>query len=276
VEAYDRPEDFAGIPTVKKSFPRNNYYLVLTASGDAAAAKMVASFKLVEEPVAVRLDNDKLLHKLFPSLTFSSGTASGKFGTDAGSLPFRVLLKNERVDYFTDKRIKTRLLVTELTGLPEEEGLYHGFLGLFDRKGTLLTPSVSISSNKFGWDQEKLNEGAQFGGAHDGEFAFYPCRGLTYILFVSGSCPKGSCCDQRAAVYTVSDAHFVTVQEIPGVGNLDKSNLGAGGFGWRMVPKEGKLLISKVPPKRLENVQTVCPVTPFRELKWNDQTCKFE
>jgi hypothetical protein len=275
IGAYDKPEEFAGIKNFKKSFQQGSYYLVLTGEEGKEAEEMVASFRFTKETVSVPLDNDKLLKKLFPSLTFAGGKAQGEFVSDAGSLPYTVSLKSAPEDFFTNKRVRTRLLVAELQGLPHAEGLYHGFLGLFDRKGDLLTPAAVFSNKSFGWDTVELNDGSHFGG-DDGKFGFYPCHGLKYILFVSSSCPNSSCCDDRAAVYKVGEAQFVKVQDIPSEGMLEKSNpvYGSKGFAWKMVPAEGKLLIKKIPGSAWENLR--CGASTFKELRWNGESCRFE
>jgi hypothetical protein len=139
-----------------------------------------------EEELFSKLNKDDLLHKLFPLLNFQDERVKGELDYPG----LRLFLKKSVLDHFINLDEKHLLLIAELEGVPHAGGLYHAFLGIFDKNGNLLTPSSCFPSCNF-WDDK-----SHFGGDL-GEFEFYDCLGLKYIVFASAGCPVGGCCDWR-------------------------------------------------------------------------------
>lgn len=206
-----------------------------------------------------RLDNDILLHKLFPNLSFKNGAADLTRAIDVYS-GLKLYLKNFVEDYFANNQEKSLLLIAQLDGVAHAGGLYHSYLGLFDKNGNLLTPSSGFPiSGDFFYDK------AHFGGGDEGSFGFYDCKGIKYILFVSSGCPNGSCCDANANLFKINNGNFEVIQTV------DSELLGDGPFRMILSPDD-KILIKKVPPTS----ENDCPETNYKELKWNKNSCKFE
>lgn len=202
-----------------------------------------------------KLDKDVLLQKLFPNLSFKDGEA------DLSSVDYpglRLYLKDSIEDYFITSQEKNLLLIVELEGVAHAGGLYHAYLGLFNKNGNLLTPS-SIFPGDFFEDK------AHFGGDL-GEFGFYDCEGIKYILFVGSRCAVGSCCDTRAELFRIRNGNFDTVQTINEFFNDPEGP-------FKMLLSGNKILIKKVPPLFSDND---CPETDYKVLKWNKDSCRFE
>jgi len=237
------------------------------------------------------LDKDALLHKLFPNLSFKNGVAdlASAGNTEYSSLPgLKLYLKNSIEDYFTNNQEKNLLFVVQLDGVPHAGGLYHAYLGLFDKNGNLLTPSSPFpkpnvinhyGANYYDFFQDKVH----FGG-DKGEFGFYNCKGVTYILFVSHGCPNGTCCDGSAKLFRINNGNFEEVQTINSqtLASLEtrplsmtlpivNATLGSS-YNLKMIISGDKILVKKVPLTS----DNGCPETDYKVLKWNGDTCRFE
>jgi hypothetical protein len=237
------------------------------------------------------LDKDALLHKLFPNLSFKNGVADLASAGDSeySSLPgLKLYLKDSIEDYFTNNQEKNLLFVVQLDGVAHAGGLYHAYLGLFDKKGNLLTPSSPFpkpnvinpyGANYYDFFQDKVH----FGG-DKGEFGFYNCKGVTYILFVSHGCPNGTCCDGSAKLFRINNSNFEEVQAINSqtLARLEtrplsmtlpivNATLGSS-YNLKMIISGDKILVKKVPLTS----DNGCPETDYKVLKWNGDTCRFE
>ena len=199
-----------------------------------------------------------MLDKLFPSLNFKNGEARAG-DLDAG-VPGTFSLKNSIEDYFIEVKEKHLLLTVELEGVPHAGGLYHAYLGLFDNNGNLPTPPVDLEN----W-HNITSENGHFGG-DEGSFGLYDCKGMKYILSITGICPNGSCCRDEASLFKITDGKFENIAD--GV-NIKAS---ANGNPWKILFSGDKLIIKTVP----EISDGDCPETDYGELKWNSETCKFE
>ncbi len=232
------------------------------------------------------LNYDELLHKLFPSLFFKDGVAE---------LPNNIMysginlhLEDLVEDYFINKQEKSLLLVTRLDGIGHAGGLYHAYLGLFDKNGNLLTPSSLFGSEvldtgRGGDHYDFYKDKSQFGG-DIGKFGFYDCKGVKYILFVSSGCPNGTCCSAGARLFRINNGNFEDVQiidedSLAGERNsllsiiLPKANA-AGDYSdqLKMTLSGDKILVKKVP----FSSYTGCPETDYKELSWDESVCRFE
>jgi hypothetical protein len=205
-----------------------------------------------------QLNKDGMLNKLFPGLSFKDGKAAAEIG----SIPVTLSLKNSREGSFVDVRDKNVLLTVELEDMDHAGGLYHAYLGLFDNQGNLLTAPVKIADAT--WDDSTGGSG-HFGG-DEGSFNFYDCKGLEYILAITGTCPSGSCCDDSAVLYRINKGRFETVAggiKIDGSANKNP---------WKITASEEGLSIKTVPL----NSDNDCPEKAYKDLKWNADDCRFE
>ena len=234
-----------------------------------------------------KLDKDGLLHKLFPFLTFNNGIANLP-----GNAPYenlKLYLKNSNEDYFINNQEKNLLLVAKLDGVAHAGGLYHSYLGLFDGDGKLLTSASTFGGSNYfdtGRGENGLyNDKAQFGG-DQGEFSFYDCNGVKYILFVAHFCPNGSCCNGQASLYNVSNGQFKEVQKIDQgslAANVSPLSLitpvanadGGSYFSYKLIPFFDKITVKKV-PNISRNGANACPETDYKVLNWNKDSCRFE
>ena len=235
----------------------------------------------------LKLDKDVLLHKLFPNIFFENGV--GDLVSAGETYPgLNLYLKDSVEDYFINNQEKNLLLVVQLDGVAHAGGLYHSYLGLFDKNGNLLTPfsifPKSNVDNPYGDDYyDFLQDKAQF-GADTGEFGFYDCKGTKYILFVSSGCPNGSCCDASAKLFRISNGNFETLQTInnQSLAELETKflsiilpvvNAATGpSYGLKMILSGDKILIKKVPAIS----DNGCQETNYKELKWDKNTCRFK
>jgi len=220
-----------------------------------------------------KLNKDSLLHKLFPNLSFQDGVAdlASAGDTEYSDYPgLKLYLKNTIEDYFTNNQEKNLLLIVQLDGVGHAGGLYHSYLGLFDKNGNLLTPSSVFpkpnvinphGDNYYDFLQDKI----QF-GADTGEFGFYDCKGVKYILFVSHRCSTGSCCNASAKLFRINNGNFENIQTI------DRQSLTELEIDLKMTLSNNKILVKKVPPI----FNNGCPETNYKELKWNINNCRFE
>ena len=231
------------------------------------------------------LNKDDLLHKLFPNLTFVNGVANH---TTEHYEFLNLYLQNSIEDYFVNTHDKNLLLVAKLDGVAHVGGLYHAYLGLFDKNGNLLTPAspypVPNYLNPYGDDYYDFSmDKTQFGG-DQGDFGFYNCKGVKYIAFASAGCPNGTCCFGSVGLFRINNGEFEKVQTInedslaKGTFNLGSvifpSAYAAMGpsYGLKMILSDEKIIVKKVPPTS----DSGCPETNYKELKWNKNSCRFE
>ncbi len=213
------------------------------------------------------LDKDELLHKLFPNLTFTNGVANHN---EKHEPYLRLYLENAVEDYFLNTKEKNLLLIVRLDGMGHAGGLYHAYLGLFDKKGNLLTPTSSYGGDNYDFFGDK----AHFGG-DEGEFKFYDCKGIKYIAFASAGCPNGTCCFGKVELFAVNKGRFEKIQTIDLNPDVVKSNIELDEnsyYGVKMILSDEKIIAKKVPPTS----DNGCPETYLKELKWNRNTCRFE
>ena len=213
------------------------------------------------------LNKDILLHKLFPNLTFNNGVAN--LPNESPYDMLKLHLQDSVEGYFINKTEKELLLEVNLDGVPHAGGLYHAYLGLFDANGNLLTPS-SFFGGQSGQPNEDpfnfYNDNAQFGG-DAGQFGFYDCNGIKYILFVMSGCPNGTCCSDGVTLYKISNGDFVKVQTI------NWMSLGTGlAANYKMTMSENGIVIKKVP--LVSNLG--CAETNYKELRWSTNSCNFK
>ncbi|MDD2731658.1 MAG: hypothetical protein PHI53_00475 [Candidatus Pacebacteria bacterium] len=242
---------------------------------------------IIEEETAdfSSLDKDELLGKLFPNLSFENGTADL---SDKIDYPLNLYLKDSIEDYFIDSSQKNLLLVANLDGVAHAGGLYHAYLGLFDKDGNLLTPSSPFPSvnydNPYGDDYyDFFLDEAQF-SADEGGFGFYDCKGIKYILFISHGCPNGTCCNGGARLFRINNGAFEDVQTIDNDSLVEINNgvlskvipftdaAASDSYAFRLTLSDDKILVKRVPT--ISN--TGCPESNYKELKWNKDSCMFE
>jgi len=228
-----------------------------------------------------KLDKDELLHKLFPNLTFKDGVAGLEGKIDYPGLS--LYLKNSKEDYFITPQEKNLLLTVNLDGVPHVGGMYHAFLGLFDKNGDLLTPSSLFPKlDPYDFNEDK----AQFGG-DAGFFGFYNCHGIKYIAFISRGCPNSTCCSDGAALYKISNGNFEIIQTINqnSLLSVKKSDFSiipsvnaalGSGYALRMTLTEDKIIIKKIPELAGYSATDSCPETDYKVLNWNIDSCRSE
>lgn len=241
----------------QETFPTGNQTFESECSekGIAMFNKMLSTFKFADFSI---LDKDELLHKLFPNLTFTDGIANHT----AEHYEFLNLhLQDSIEDYFIDTQEKNLLLVVKLDGVAHAGGLYHAYLGLFDKNGDLLTPTSSYPipnhPNPYGEDYYDFNlDKAQFGG-DQGDFGFYDCKGLKYIAFAWAGCPNGSCCSGGVDLFRINNGEFEKLQTI---------------YGDKMILSDEKIIVKTVPLTS----DNGCPETDGGEFNWNKENCRFE
>ncbi|MFA5878311.1 MAG: hypothetical protein WC845_03020 [Candidatus Staskawiczbacteria bacterium] len=277
-------------PVFKKA--GNKYLTLWNINRDQGIDEVISTFKFTTvQPDFSKLNKDILLGKLFPNLSFKNGVADqgSATGTIYGDYPgLSLYLKDSIADYFVDKQKKSLLLIAQLDGVAHAGGLYHAYLGLFDGNGSLLTPSSVFpevnTNNPYGDDSYEFdNDKVQFGG-DNGNFGFYDCKGIKYILFVSSGCPNGSCCDDVASLFKISNGNFENIQTInsgsladlelkpllaiipiANAANLPQDSL-------KMSLSANKILIKKVPSMSIDG----CAETDYKELQWDTESCRFK
>lgn len=208
-----------------------------------------------EEADFSKLDKDILLKKIFPPLTFENGKAD--LPEEYSSL--NLYLKDSIEDYFLNAQEKSLLLIVQLDGAPHAVGLYHAYLGLFDKNGNLLTPASSFPTEDLFQDKSHF-------GADEGKFGFFGCKGIKYILFVASSCPNGTCCSDSSELLRVGNGQFEKFQDI------DESSLDRD-YGIRMKIYGNDLMIKKVP---LTADERNCSEINYKELRWDSYSCRFD
>ncbi len=235
-----------------------------------------------------KLDKDTLLHKLFPNLYFQNGVADL---VSSGVSPYsdypglKLYLKDSVEDYFVNNQEKNLLLIVQLDSVAHAGGLYHAYLGLFDKNGNLLTQSSSFpkpinnTTTTYDFNLDKTH----FGG-DAGQFGFYDCKGIKYILFVYSSCPNGSCCSDTAKLFRISNGNFDNVQTIndKSLTKIENNSLSiilpiataayGPSYALKMVLSGNKILVKKVPATS----DNGCSETNYKELEWNNNSCRFE
>jgi len=266
-------------------------YYYITEKEQPKPLKPIVETSRREKVDFSKLNKDSLLHKLFPNLSFQNGVAdlASAGDTEYSDYPgYKLYLKNSIEDYFTNNQEKNLLLVVELDGVAHAGGLYHSYLGLFDENGNLLTPSSVFPKpnvvNPYGDNYYDFFQDKVHFGADTGEFGFYDCKGVKYILFVFHGCPNGSCCNGGAKLFRINNGNFENIQTIDDqslVGLETKSSsmilpianaaLGSS-YGLKMIISGDKILVKKVPLTSDKG----CPETDYKELKWNKNSCRFE
>ncbi len=229
---------------------------------------------------------DNLLGKMFPGYEIENGKIK--------------ILKDEDelvdVEISIDKTLKDNpvfldenriLLIAKMTGVPHFYGGYRAFLSVFDLKGSLLTSPFFIPKPADIGDLDRFLENLQredgaFAQKGIGQFFFYNCRGIKYILFKEKLCVTAMCYGY-ANLYKVEGNKFINVQEI----TLDaRENI-------MVIPGEDKVSVY-----RGENVPAgfICPTKCldwlgkpietihgeefvfifYKELSWDNNSCRFE
>ena len=204
-----------------------------------------------------KLNKDELLDKLFPSLSFKDGKAN--FSSDGDN---EMYLSNSIEDYFINNQEKDLLLIAQYEGKYHAVGFYHAFLGLFDKNGNLLTGVFPL--------QEKAQSNIPYKNeflAFAGNFSFYDCKGIKYILSSTENCSTASCCNGTAVLFRVNNGDFENIQTINNGGGSDPS------YNVSITLSGDKMVIKKVPLLADNNK---CPEADFKELIWNKNSCKFE
>jgi len=248
--------------------------------------KLLVTEKPEDETDFLELNRDVLLNKLFPNLTFNNGIANHT----AKHYEFlNLYLQDSIEDYFINTQERNILLIVRLSGVAHVGGLYHAYLGLFDKSGNLLTPvspyPIPNHPNSFGDDYyDFFLDKAQFGG-DQGDFGFYDCRGVKYIAFVSATCPNGTCCFGSVRVFRINKGGFEEVQTI-NKDSLVRSNSCLGtiifpsvyaavgpSYGLKMILSDEKIIVKKVPTIADERD---CQETDYKVLNWNRNSCRFE
>jgi len=239
------------------------------------------------------LNKDVLLKKMFPFLNFKNGVADLKFYNDEFGTNLKLYLKESREDYFTNSREKSLLLITILEGTPHAEGLFHAFLGLFDKNGNLLTTSspfpkrnVDVSSgHDYGLGNYNYDKDPAHFGGDEGKFGFYKAKGITYILFVSTSWPNGTCGSDRALLYRFKKGWFKLIQVVDKKSLIKfKYNDPARNYEFSYAPFEikiklvdDKMVINTVPVMAQDatSLNNPCPESEYGVMKWNKSKSKF-
>lgn len=231
------------------------------------------NFLMIENPVIdfSALDRNKLLSKMFPNLEFENETA--KLSSKDSDL--KLSLKDSEEGYFLSRGEKSLLLIASLEGMPHVAGLYHAYVGLFDKDGNLLTPASSLpgadsgitigddgKGNSYDFEKDK----AHF-GADNGTFGFTSCSGIKRIVFISSGCPNSSCCYDSATVYRINEGEFEVAQKIE-QGSYSVN------YALKMSFSDNKLTIKKV-PDHLDDKINECTQKDYKVLDWDMATCTF-
>ena|GEM_PF-1529141 len=119
--------------------------------------------------------------------------------------------------------------------------------------------------------------------ADDGNFTFYDCRGLKYILFTYLWRPNGGICASGGAdLMKFENGKWKIVQKIttdilennPIVGVAETKYE----YGIWVNPDNDKIIINKVKikPENMDNFSEECDGKPYKMLNWNKETCRFE
>jgi hypothetical protein len=254
----------------------NNYFsyrinIGLTAEQDAKNLEIEKQASEKSQVDFSKLNKNDLLHKLFPNVTFTNETANLVGATDYVGL--KLSLKDSREDYFVSSQEKSLLLTANLEGVAHAGGLYHAYLGLFDKNGNLLTPSSTLSD--LNRDYDFSSDKAQYGG-DAGHFGFYDCKGIKYIAFVSSGCPNSSCCYDGAKLYRVNNGDFEIMQTINDLSLLGQKALSAD-FALKMNLSDDKIIIKKVPQlSDTKSAGIICAETDYKTLNWDKQACQFK
>ena len=168
-----------------------------------------------EEVDFSELNRDELLHKLFPNLTFVNGVANH---TEKHYEFLKLYLQDSVEDCFINNQEKNLLLVVKLDGVPHAGGLYHVYLGLFNRDSDLLTSAspypVPNHLNPYGDDYYDFGMDKVEFGADRGDFRLYNCKGVKYIAFALHDCPNGTCCFGTVGLFRINNGEFEKIQTI--------------------------------------------------------------
>lgn len=81
------------------------------------------------------------------------------------------------------------------------------FLGVFDKTKHFAFPPVDINS------VQDFKSPISFFGV-ELNFSFYSCKGITYILEITGSCPMGGVCEDDSFLFKVENGKFKRVQNV--------------------------------------------------------------
>ncbi len=201
-----------------------------------------------------KLNKDDLLHKMFPTIIFNNGIAD----LSKESLSVKLLnlyLKDSFEDYFINAKEKSLLLIVNLDGVAHVGGLYHAYLGVFDKDGNLLTPSSVFPSEFF---TESIHFGADYG-----DFNIYNCNGIKYIASHLSGCPVGGCCSDGVNVYRVNNSDFEKTSKVNDVYPR---------FAQKMILGDNKIVVEKF----LYDTYTCQESGESKELIWNESSCRFE
>lgn len=231
----------------------------------------ISSINPTETPVDdfSALNKNDLLHKLFPNLEFENEAAKLSQSYGESGLSLSLFLKNYKEDYFTSHSQKNLLLIANLEGVPHVAGLYHAYLGLFDKNGNLLTSSSSLSDEALKeWGDYDFSKDKTHFGADNGFFGFNSCKGVKYITFVASDCPNSTCCFDAATVYKINNGKFEVVQKI----QQESYDVN---YGWKMTLSGNELTIKKVPDHLDMNVNE-CTETDYKVLNWDAASCTFK
>ena len=241
---------------------------------EALVNQMLSTFKFTGTSTSETADlktmnKNELLNKLFPNLSFKNELAvfSGNY---------EMYLKDSVEGYFINNQEKNLLLIAQYDGKSKAEGFYHAYLGLFDKNGNLLTDSYLFPKQSGPHPEENVFYG------FSGQFRFYDCKGIKYILSVTTSCVTGGCCNDSVAIFRVNNGKFEKVkaisstgQEIKNVSKIIPIVNAAGDYSpnLKIILSDDGILIKKVPAIS-DNGK--CPETDYKDLKWNENSCEFE
>ena len=251
----------------------------------------------------ITLNVDNLLGKMFPGYEVKNGKIK--------------ILKDELVDIeiSIDETLKDNpvsldenriLLIAKMTGVPHFYGGYRAFLSVFDLKGNLLTSPFSIPKpagidNLVSSLENFRRENGAFAQKGSGQFFFYNCKGIKYLLFEEKFCVTAMCYGY-ANLYKVEGGKFIDVQKITSIDSLTEKT-GAKNVAFAaaedvtkniiVIPSEDKISIYRgknVPAgficptkcldwsgKPIETISWEGAIYIFyKELSWDNNSCRFE
>lgn len=276
---------FSAPPEPKKGIPTwLGLLIIIIIAGAVGAGILGYQYSIsnpavsgTETPVAdfSKLDKDVLLHKLFPNLEFENGVAKLSLGIQ-DDMTLNLSLKDSKEDYFISPTEKSLLLVAGLEGTPHVLGLFHSYLGLFDKNGNLLTPASSLPGLNSGTTIGDSGQGDYYDfdkdkpqfGADSGFFGFNDCNGVKYITFVASNIPNSSCGFDSATVYRIKDGNFEIVQTI----KQDKYDEH---YAWHMKLSGDQLVITKSNDYLNADISG-CKETDYKVMNWDKTSCAFK
>ncbi|RKY32374.1 MAG: hypothetical protein DRP67_01035 [Candidatus Omnitrophota bacterium] len=191
---------------IPQDIPPSKYALLILSDDGKRPVKDFSDgyFTIISNTLSIK-EKEKMLSEMF----------NGKFVIKGNEIvspslePYLHLYLERIVEgSFTTPYEKEYLFIVRLSGVPHAGGLSHAFLGVFDKNKNLSSPSIDINSI------HDFSSQAHFGGDYV-DFGFFSCKGITYILVISGRCPAGGvCCDNLASLLRVENGKFKVCQDV--------------------------------------------------------------